>query len=186
MGRPRLATRPPLSVMPSGRGNVIQAKLKLVAQNVDGVALLAQHLHGSPYFRIVVPSRTPTGVRLSLLQWTSIVLDLVMPLTGGAMDFPARGHWLDGRDRRVTERVRIVECYVERPFSASVSTAFAEALAELAVRMRQDALAVAVVHRFILLRPRYGVGAQDTPTRRRFLRHAALRSKPSGRARRAG
>ena len=141
---------------------------------VDAVVVLARALERCSFFRVVVPSRTPSGRWLSLNHWSSRVLRVVLPLVGGATELRATGHWIDARRRRVTEPVRLLDFYVPRPFSREVVVGLAVALEAIAVLMHQEALAVAVEHRLHLLRPSSRQGAPgDTPSRRRFIERLA-------------
>jgi len=141
---------------------------------VDAVVVLARALEHCSFFRVVVPSRTSNGRRLSVKSWTVRVLRIVMPLVGGATELRATGHWISGRRRRTTEEVRLLDFFVRQPLCRDVAMGLAVALEAIALQMHQEALAVVVEHRLHLMRPAPGQAtAADTPSRRIFIERVA-------------
>lgn len=124
-----------------------------------------------------MPSRTSEGRSLPLDRWKNVVLAMVLPLSGGATEIPAIGHWLDRERHLVTEPVCLIDVYVSRRLSSSKCRHLVSDLLGLARRMRQEALAVVVGERLHLVQPEYpSEVTPDTTSRRSLLRQAAMRN----------
>ena len=134
-----------------------------------------RYLHRASFLRVVVPSRVPDGNLLVLDDWVQIALRIVLPHSGGGTELRGVGHWLDFADNLVSEPVAVLDIYLRLALSADASRALVGELVEMAGRMNQEALAVAIGHRLFLLRPpRVANGLVDPPQRQTFLRRTAL------------
>ena len=157
---------------------------------------LARQLERATGFRLVVPSKTSTRRSLPLRHWTDVIIDAVLPLSGGAIEIPGRGHWLNAEGRRVTESVRLLDIYLPHRLTLSDSERLVAQFALWAASMQQEALAVVVNDRLHLVRPAtQSIVTRDTESRRQFLRtvisqngHAggAMSERPTARQRRSG
>src|SRR5205085_10591157 len=112
---------------------------------------LSAHLRHATFLRVVVPSKTANRRLLDLDHWTRIVLGLFLPIAGGATEISARGHWLDEQRRHVIEPVRLLEIYLLERVVGAQAKRIQHELTWIAIRMRQEALAIAVGHRLHLI-----------------------------------
>ena len=142
---------------------------------------MAQKLQRASYCRVVVPSKTSASRLLSLDLWTGRILDVLLPLSRGATEIDARGHWLDKSQRRVSEAVRLLDVHFLQGLSVSASRLLVAHFETWAALMDQEALAVVVGQRMHLIYPHERRAIlPDTESRRHFLRTIVTQNAYAG------
>lgn len=121
---------------------------------------VARQISRGTFLRVIVASRTPSGRTLPLDFWVDQMLAVILPFAGGATRLEGLGYWLDGRGRLIRETVAVLDVYFKSRRLGRSAADLVNQLVDVAVRMRQDTLAIAVDHRLHLL----SLPTASTPT----------------------